>query len=91
MDAASRAKVYEELFAAVVVSGTTPSAYLMPDLERARYTLGTSMADRVLPYVLEDSVRVVFRRAFKELASLYVGRNRRTLGEDAYDAFLLGI
>ena len=86
MDAASRAKVYEELFAAVVASGTTHSAYLMPDLERARYTLGTSMADRVLPYVLEDSVRVVFRRAFKELASLYVGRNRRTLGEDAYDA-----
>ena len=90
MDAASRARLYEEVFAAVIASKTTLSAYLMPDLERARYTLGTSMADRVLPYVLEDSVRVVFRRAFLELASLYVGRNRRTLGEEAYDAFLLG-
>lgn len=90
MDAASRARLYEEVFAAVVASKTTVSAYLMPDLELARYTLGTSMADRVLPYVLEDSVRVVFRRAFKELACLYVGRNRRVLGEEAYDAFLLG-
>ena len=90
MDAASRASLYEEVFSAVVASRSTLTAYLMPDLERARYTLGTSMADRVLPYVLEDSVRVVFRRALKELASLYVGRNRRALGEEAYDAFLLG-
>jgi hypothetical protein len=90
MDAASRARAYEELFAAVVASGTTLTAYLMPDLERARYSLGTSMADRVLPYVLEDSVRVLFRRAMKELASLYVGRNRKVLGDEAYDAFLLG-
>ena len=75
MDAASRARLYEEVFAAVVASRTTLSAYLMPDLERARYTMGTSMADRVLPYVLEDSIRVVFRPAQEPEPSAAVHRH----------------
>ncbi len=90
MEIHERAALSQELSDRARAAGESWSQFLQPDLEKARYRLGTSKADRILPYVIEDDLRQVFRLALAELAYLYVSRNRRILGEEAYDAVLLG-
>ncbi len=91
MDARSRYTVYQKVGQAARAAGVPFSSYLSPDLERARYRLGSSSADRVLPYSLEPEVVECVRAALSELAVLYVGRNRRFVGEGAYDALLFNV
>lgn len=89
MDAAARTRVYEELHVASWAARRGWADTLRPDLERARYKLGTGLADRILPYVLDDDLLRLFRAAVTELILLYIGRNRAFVGEDVHERLLL--
>jgi hypothetical protein len=89
MDTNSRTKLYRQLFPAAEEKTSTLLDFLEPDLESARYKLGTGIADRVLPYVIDDSVTRIFRAALTELVYLYISRNRRFVGEEVFDTMLL--
>ena len=87
MEVATRTAAYVEVFEAARQAGIPLSRVLLPDLSGARYKLGTSASDYVLPYVLDDKLSKVFRAAALDLAALYARRNADVLGAATADAF----
>lgn len=89
MDACARSEVYRRVSQAARAVGESFTGWLLPDPDRLRYRVDAGQAGWVMPYALEPSLASQAEAALTELAVLYVGRNRRQLGEEAYDALLL--
>ncbi|RMG17636.1 MAG: hypothetical protein D6729_08540 [Deltaproteobacteria bacterium] len=86
---ADRIALYARWWEAAGRAGVGPTAFLVRRLGTARYRLGTSEADLVIPYAIGEDLRRLFQRALDELLNLYVSRNRDRLGDAVYDTVLL--
>ena len=90
MQLEGRRNIYRRWHEAADAAGLAPKAFLLQRLGTARYRLGTSDADLVIPYTVDESVRRAFALALDELANTYVSHNRDVLGDEIYDAVVLG-
>lgn len=89
MNATERTAAYRAILDLSVKSEKSVSDFISPDLESARVRLGTSVADYSIPYIMYSSLGETFDYAMKELAYLFLYRNKDALREENEEFLLI--
>jgi len=88
MDAGQRVTNYHAIFDLAREASKSVKEFMRPHLEHARTKLGTSVSDYSLPYIIDPEVNQVLDKAMKELAYLFIYRNKDAIGEES-DSYLM--
>lgn len=89
MNATERTAAYQAILDLSVRNEKSVGDFICPDLEHARIRLGTSLADYSIPYIMYSSLGETFDYAMKELAYLFLYRNKDALGEENEEFLLI--